>query len=153
MIEYCELNKEETIDDENDEYCEIIEYCKVIEDKEDNDQLIEDKNNAHQSIKQIIESCELIEDQEDINKLNEYSEIIFNNAHQLIKEIIESCELIEDQEGINKLNEYLEIIFNKTVETKFNESPFKSLISDIRSILLEYRRSKLKKNVLNILEA
>ena len=58
-----------------------------------------------------------------------------NNANHLIKEIIESCELIEDQEDINKWNEYFEIIFHKTVEITFNESPFKSLISDIRSIL------------------
>ena len=61
-----------------------------------------------------------------------------NDVHQLIKEIIESCEIIEDHEDINNLNEYFEIIFNKTVEITFNESfkssPFKSLISDIRSI-------------------
>ena len=68
--------------------------------------------------------------------------LIFNNAHQLIKEIIESCELIEDQEDINKLNEYLQIIFNKTVEITFNESPFKSLIPDIRLIFPEYGHSK-----------
>ena len=58
-----------------------------------------------------------------------------NDVHQLSKEIIESYELIEDQEDINELNGYLEIIFNKTVEITFNESPFKSLILDIRSIL------------------
>ena len=103
------------------------------------------ENDAHQLIREIIKSCELIEDQEDINKLNEYLEIIFNNAHQLFKEIIESFELIEDQEDINKLSEYLEIIFNKTVEITFNESPFKSLISDIRSILPMHGCAKLKK--------
>ena len=58
-----------------------------------------------------------------------------SDVNQLIKELIESWELIEDQEDVTKLNEYLEIIFNKTVEITFNESPFKSLISDIRSIL------------------
>ena len=68
-----------------------------------------------------------------------------NGAHQLIKEISESCELIEDQEDINKLNEYFEIIFNKTVEITFNESPFKSLISDIRSILPKDGCRELKK--------
>ena len=86
-------------------------------------------------MKEIIESCELIEDQEDIKKLNNYLEIIFNHVHQLIKEIIEPCELFEDEDEINDLIDYLEIIFNKTVEITFNESPFKSLISDIRSIL------------------
>ena len=49
--------------------------------------------------------------------------------------MIESCELIEDEDEINDLIDYLEIIFNKTVEIRFNESPFKSLISDIRSKL------------------
>ena len=78
--------------------------------------------------------------------------LIFNNAHQLIKEIIESCELIEDQEDINKLNEYLQIIFNKTVEITFNESPFKSLIPDIRLIFPEYGHSKLKKRLKYIRE-
>ena len=68
-----------------------------------------------------------------------------NNANQLIKEIIESCELIEDQKDINELNKYLEIIFNKIVEITFNESPFKSLISDIRSILPKDGCKKLKK--------
>ena len=52
-----------------------------------------------------------------------------------VNELIESCELIEDEDEINDLINYLEIIFNKTVEITFNESPFKSLISDIRSIL------------------
>ena len=75
-----------------------------------------------------------------------------NDVHQLIKKIIESCELIEDQEDINKLNEYLEIIFNKTVEITFNESPFKSLISDIRSILPKNRCAKLKKHLKYIRE-
>ena len=67
---------------------EIIESCELIEDKEDNNQLIEDKiveNDAHQLIKEIIESCELIEYKEDINELNEYLEIIFTNPHQLKK--------------------------------------------------------------------
>ena len=134
----------------------MIESCELIEDKEDNNQLIEDEiveNDSHQLIKEIIESCELIEDQEDINKLNEYLEISFNNAHQLIKEIIESCELIEDHEDINKLNEYLEIIFNKSVEITFNESQFKSLISDIRSILLKVGLSdRMTLRFLNALE-
>ena len=62
-----------------------------------------------------------------------------NNANQLIKEIIESCELIEDEEDINDLIDYLEMIFNKTVEITFNGSPFKSLISDIRSMILDLR--------------
>ena len=75
-----------------------------------------------------------------------------NDAHQLIKEIIESCELIEDHEDINKLNEYLEIIFNKTVEITFNESLFKSLIPDIRSILPKDERTKLKKHLKYIRE-
>ena len=75
-----------------------------------------------------------------------------NAVHQLIKEITESCELIEDQEDINELNEYLEIIFNKTVEITFNESPFKSLISDIRSILLKDGCKKLKKHLKYIKE-
>ena len=52
-----------------------------------------------------------------------------------VNKLIESCELIKDEDGINDLIDYLEIIFNKTVEITFNESPFKSLISDIRSIL------------------
>ena len=104
------------------------------------------ENYANQLIKEITESCESIEDHEDINKSNDYLEIIFNNANQLIKEIIESCESIEDQEDINKLNYYFEIIFNKTVEITFNESPFKSLISDIRSILPKDECKKLKKH-------
>ena len=68
-----------------------------------------------------------------------------------VNELIESCELIEDGDEINDLIDYLEIIFNKTVEIKFNESPFKSLTSDIRSILPKDGCKKLK-NVLNILE-
>ena len=75
-----------------------------------------------------------------------------NNANQLIKEIIESCELIQDQEDINKLNDYLEIIFNKTVEITFDESPFKSLISDIRSILPKDGCTKSKKHLKYIRE-
>ena len=110
------------------------------------------EDNANQLIKEIIESCEVIEDQEDINELDEYLEIIFNNPHQLIKGIIESCELIENQGDINELNEYLEIIFNKTVEITFNESPFKSLISDIRSILPKVGFKKLKKHLKYIRE-
>ena len=62
-----------------------------------------------------------------------------------IKELIESCELIKDEDEINDLIDYLEIIFNKTVEITFNESPFKSLISDIRSILPKDDFKKLKK--------
>ena len=90
-----------------------------------------------------------------------------NNANQLIKEIIESFEdqedqeSIEDQEDIIKSNYYLEIVLNKTVEITFNESPFKSLISDIRSILpkdgckknknhLEYIRELRKSTTLEI---
>ena len=110
------------------------------------------ENNANQLIKEITESCESVEDQEDINKLNDYLETIFNNANQLIKEINESCESIEDQEDINKLNDYLEIILNKTVEITFNESPFKSLISDIRSTLPKDGCKKLKKNLKYIRE-
>ena len=67
------------------------------------------------------------------------------DVNQLIEEIIESCELIEDEDEINDLIDYLEIIFNKTVEITFNESPFKSLISDIRSILPKDGCKKLKK--------
>ena len=69
----------------------------------------------------------IIKDKEDNNQLIE-DKIVENDVHQLI----ESCELIEDQEDIN------ELIFNKTVDITFNESPFKSLISDIRSILPKY---------------
>ena len=64
-----------------------------------------------------------------------------------VNELIESCELIEDEDEINDLIDYLEIIFNKTVEITFNESPFKSLISDIRSILPKYACEKLKKHL------
>ena len=67
------------------------------------------------------------------------------DVNQLIEEIIEICELIEDEDEINDLIDYLEITFNKTVEIKFNESPFKSLISDIRSILPKDGCKKLKK--------
>ena len=67
------------------------------------------------------------------------------DVNQLIEEIIESCELIEDEDEINDLIDYLEIIFNKTVEITFNESSFKSLISDIRSILPKDGCKKLKK--------
>ena len=66
------------------------------------------------------------------------------DVNQLIEEIIESCELIEDEDKINDLIDYLEIIFNKTVEITFNESLFKSLISDIRSILPKDGCKKLK---------
>ena len=66
------------------------------------------------------------------------------DVNQLIEEIIESCELIEDEDKINDLIDYLEIIFNKTVEITFNESLFKSLISDIRSILPKDGFKKLK---------
>ena len=62
-----------------------------------------------------------------------------------VNEITESCELIEDEDEINDLIDYLEIIFNKTVEITFNESPFKSLISDIRSILPKDGCKKIKK--------
>ena len=74
------------------------------------------------------------------------------DVNQLIEEIIESCELIEDEDEINDLIDYLEIIFNKTVEITFNESSFKSLISDIRSILPKDGCKKFKKKILNILE-
>ena len=116
-----------------------VEYCTIIE-----DQKVESYELIEENYAEITE-FQLIEDQEDINELNEYLEIIFNNAHQLIKEIIESCELIEDQEDINKLNEYLEIIFNKTVEITFSESPFRSLISDIRLISPKDGCRELKK--------
>ena len=75
-----------------------------------------------------------------------------NNVYQLIKEIIESCEFIEDEDEINDLIDYLEIILNKTVEITFNESPFKSLISDIRSILPKDECKKLKKHLKYITE-
>ena len=65
-----------------------------------------------------------------------------NDVHQLV----ESCELIEDQEDTN------ELIFNKIVEITFNELPFKSLISDLRSILPKYGHSKLKKRLKYIRE-
>ena len=52
-----------------------------------------------------------------------------------VNELIEYCELIKAEDEINNLIDYLEIIFNKTVEITFNESRFKSLVSDIRSIL------------------
>ena len=74
------------------------------------------------------------------------------DVNQLIEEIIESCELIEDEDEINDLIDYLEIIFNKTVEITFNESPFKSLISDIRSILPKDGCKKLKKHLKYIRE-
>ena len=69
-----------------------------------------------------------------------------------VKELIESCELIEDKDETNDLIDYLEIIFNKTVEISFNESPFKSLISDIRSILPKDGCKKLKKRLKYIRE-
>ena len=128
-FEYEEINCFELLNDEKVEYCTIIEDQKV-----ESYELIEEK------YAEIIE-CELIEDQK-----------VGNNANQLIKEIIESCELIEDQEDINELNEYLEIIFNKIVEITFNESPFKSLILDIRSILPKDRCKKLKKRLKYITE-
>ena len=108
-----------------------VEYCIIIEDqKVESYELIEEK------YVEVIESCELIEDKEDNNQLIR-DKTVENDVHQLI----ESCELIEDQEDIN------ELIFNKPVEITFNESPFKSLISDIRSILLKYGHSKLKKRL------
>ena len=70
-----------------------------------------------------------------------------SDVNQLIEEIIESCELIEDEDEINDLIDYLEIIFNKTVEITFNESSFKSLISDIRSILPKDGCKKFKKHL------
>ena len=69
-----------------------------------------------------------------------------------VNELIESCELIEDEDEINDLIDYLEITFNKTVEITFNESPFKSLISDIRSILSMDGCNKLKKRLKYIRE-
>ena len=68
-----------------------------------------------------------------------------------VNELIGSCELIEDEDEINDLIDFLEIIFNKTVKITFNESSFKSLISDIRSILPKIGCKKLK-NFLNILD-
>ena len=79
----CVKYKPNLVNDENIE----VEIVEIIEDKEDNNQLIEDKiveYDVHQLNKEIIESCELIKDQEDINELNEYLEIIFNNTHQLL---------------------------------------------------------------------
>ena len=106
----------ELVNDKKAEYCSIIEDQKV-----ESYQLIEDHDAK-------VIKCELIEYQK-----------VENNANQLIKEIIESCELIEDEEDINDLIDYLEMIFNKTVEITFNGSPFKSLISDIRSMILDLR--------------
>ena len=112
---------------------EIIESCGLIEDQEDNNEsIVYCKLNKNETINnQNDESYELIEDKEDNNQLIK-DRIVGNDVHQLIKEIIESCESIEGQEDINNLNDYLEIIFNKTVKITFNESPFKSLVSDIR---------------------
>ena len=61
-------------------------------------------------------------------------EYLFDESYvnQLNEEIIESCELIEDEGEINDFIDYSEIIFNKSVEITSNESPFKSLISDIK---------------------
>ena len=64
-----------------------------------------------------------------------------------VNELFESCELIEDEGEINDLIDYLEIIFNKTVGVTFNESPFNSLISDIRSILPMNGCKKFKKRL------
>ena len=74
-----------------------------------------------------------------------YEEIEYLFDEGDVNELIESCELIEDEDEINDLINYLEIIFNKTVEITFNKSPFKSLISDIRSILPKDGCKKLKK--------
>ena len=68
-----------------------------------------------------------------------------SDVNELIEEIIKSCELIEDEDEINDLIDYLEIIFNKPVEMTFNESPFKSLISNIRSVLPMDGCEKFKK--------
>ena len=115
-IDYEEIKCFELVNDEK------VEYCTIIEDQE------------VESYVEIIESFEIIEDKEDNNNLIED-----NVAENDVYKLIESCELIEDQEDIN------ELIFNETVEITFNESPFKSLISDIRSILPKYGHSKLKK--------
>ena len=74
-------------------------------------------------------------------------EYLFDKGYvnELIEEIIKSCELIEDEDEINDLIDYLEIIFNKPVEMTFNESPFKSLISNIRSVLPMDGCEKFKK--------
>ena len=69
-----------------------------------------------------------------------------------VNELIESCALIEDEDEINYLIDYLEIIFNKTVEITFNGSPFKSLISDIRSILPKDGCKKIKERLKYIRE-
>ena len=69
-----------------------------------------------------------------------------------VNELIESCALIEDEDEINYLIDYLEIIFNKTVEITFNGSPFKSLISDIRSILPKDGCKKIKEHLKYIRE-
>ena len=70
-----------------------------------------------------------------------------SDVNQSIEEIIESCELIEDEDEINDLIDCLETIFNKAVEITFNYSPFKSLISDIRTILPKDGCKKLKKRL------
>ena len=72
-------------------------------------------------------------------------ECLFDEGN--VNEIIGSCELIEDEGEINDFIDYLEIIFNKTVEITFNESPFKSLTSDIRSILPKDGCKKIKKRL------
>ena len=136
-IDYEEIKCFELVNDEKVEYCTIIEDQKV-----ESYELIEEK------YVEIIKSCKLIEDKEDNNQLIE-DKIVQNDVHQLIKEI---NELIEDQEDINELYEYLEIIFNKIVKITFNESPFKSLISDIRSILPKDGCKKLKKHLKYIRE-
>ena len=139
-VDYEEIKHFELVNDEKVEYCTITEDQKV-----ESYELIEEK------CVKIIESCELIENKEDNDQLIE-DKRVENDVHKLIKEIIEPCESIEDQEDINKLNEYLEIIFNKTFEITFNESPFKSLISDIRSILLKDGCRELKKRLKHIRE-
>ena len=90
------------------------------------------------------------DDDDDDDDNYEGTEYLFDEGD--VNELIESCELIEDGDEINDLIDYLEIIFNKTVEITFNESPFKSLTSDIRSILRMDGCKKLEKRLKNIRE-
>ena len=100
--------------------------------KADRDYYEYEENKFHR-----LKDVRVLFNQNDDDDLYQAIEYLFDegDVNQLIEEIIESCEFIEDEDEINDLIDYLEIIFNKTVEITFNESPFKSLISDIRSIL------------------
>ena len=121
--------------------------------KADRDYYEYEENKFH-GLKDVTNLFNQNDDDDDDDDNYEGIEYLFDKSdvNQLIKELIESWELIEDQEDVNKLNEYLEIIFNKTVEITFNESPLKSLISDIRSILPNDGCRELKKGLKYIRE-